>query len=75
MYVAQNEFKIQIETMKIDLVHKKQKEDEEYPKKISEEITIYLGPHGYYIKYKGSTKSLPNDTTKHTLTFCEQLFS
>lgn len=46
-----------------------------YPKKISEEITIYLGPHGYYIKYKGSTKSLPNDTTKHTLTFCEQLFS
>ena len=46
-----------------------------YPKKISKEITIYLGPHGYYIKYRGTTKSLPNDTTKHSLTFCEQLLT
>ena len=40
-----------------------------YPKKINEEITIHIGPYGYYMKYNGKNYKV-NQSGKYTEDYC-----
>ena len=40
-----------------------------YPKKINEEITIHIGPYGYYMKYNGKNYKV-NQSGKYTEGYC-----
>ena len=40
-----------------------------YPKKINKEITIHIGPYGYYMKYRGKNYKI-NQSGKYTEDYC-----
>ena len=40
-----------------------------YPKKINEDITVHIGPYGYYMKYKGKNYKV-NQSGKYTEEYC-----
>ena len=40
-----------------------------YPKKINDEITIHIGPYGYYMKYSGKNYKI-NQFGKYTEDYC-----
>tara|TARA_Y100000996_G_C22551193_1_gene653750 strand:- start:185 stop:2251 length:2067 start_codon:yes stop_codon:yes gene_type:complete len=40
-----------------------------YPKKINDEITIHIGPYGYYMKYSGKNYKI-NQSGKYTEDYC-----
>ena len=40
-----------------------------YPKKINNEITIHIGPYGYYMKYNGKNHKI-NQSGKYTEEYC-----
>jgi len=40
-----------------------------YPKKINDDITIHIGPYGYYMKYKGRNYKI-NQSGKYTEEYC-----
>ena len=40
-----------------------------YPKKINNEITIHIGPYGYYMKYNGKNNKI-NQSGKYTEEYC-----
>ena len=40
-----------------------------YPKKINDEITIHIGPYGYYMKYNGKNYKI-NQSGKYTEEYC-----
>ena len=40
-----------------------------YPKKINDDISIYIGPYGYYMKYKGKNLKI-NQSGNYTEEYC-----
>ena len=40
-----------------------------YPKKINDDITLHIGPYGYYMKYKGRNYKI-NQSGKYTEEYC-----
>ena len=40
-----------------------------YPKKINDEITIHIGPYGYYMKHKGKNYKV-NQDGNYTEDYC-----
>ena len=40
-----------------------------YPKKINDEITIHIGPYGYYMKHNGKNYKV-NQSGKYTEEYC-----
>lgn len=46
-----------------------------YPRSITDDINIHIGPYGYYMRHSGRNYKLPNDTQKHTKEYCNTLLT